>query len=105
QLAPRLVDHRRGEVDADHLRLWEAARDHERARACSRPEVERPRRGLLKAFEGGFVRRVRAGASPIVPDGREPLELEPEQGAKDAPEPRAAHREVRREARELPPEL
>ena len=99
RLAARRLDHCGREVDSDDLGLGKAPRDRQRAGAGARAEVE----GLLRrfgergerCFESGEV----VGISHRVPARRESLELEPQQGAEEAPQSRPADDGVRRHPR------
>jgi hypothetical protein len=102
---PRLGEHRRREVGAHDLGLGEAARDNERGRARSRPEIKNASHWLIDTLERGFEWSEGLGISHLVPNRGESIELPPRQRAQEAPGLRPSQNLVRGEPRELASEL
>ena len=99
---PGLRQHRWSDVDANDVGRREAIREHASARARAGADIEGALDRAGDAVECRLVRRERVRLPEGVPDRRDPIELGPDDRAKDRPETRPAHDHVRRQPGEPP---
>src|SRR5438067_643052 len=105
ELPARLGDHPLREIRSRHVRLRKATRERERAAAGSGAEVEGSARRRRQLVERPFVRREVPLLEDRVPARGQRLELPPRQRTEEAPQARVANDCVRRQPRELLPQL
>ncbi len=104
-IPPGFLEHRRGDVHADNLRVGIALGDRLSPRPGPRPDVESPLDPSVDPAERRGEGSEDVRPSHLVPHRSEALELQSDERPEKRPEGRPADDGIRREPREAPADL